>query len=162
MLLEWTYGRSMRLSMLWYLYSVTSAASAIVQTTVPCGIWYHHFGYRLTRLIATDTAYVILIFVKKHRIITSYKCTEVLRGKTLCKLLRTERLNKVKYKHRYCEQYGIESSSHSQKLIHDSFCLQNFTFLYFVRLAWRWHVSLYLNIIFFLPRNVVFDGVQYR
>jgi hypothetical protein len=125
----------MRLSMLWYLYSVPSAASAIVQTTAASGIWYHHFWYRLTRLTATDTAYVTLIFVKNRRIITSYKCTEVLQGKTLCKLLRIERLNKVKYKHRYCEQYGIESSSHSQKLTHDSFCLQNFTFLYFVRLA---------------------------
>lgn len=93
-----------------------SAASVIVQTTVPFGIWYYHFGYRLTRLIATDTAYVILVFIKKHRIITSYKCTEVLQGKTLCKLLRTKRLNKVKYKqHRYCEQYGNELSCYSQK-----------------------------------------------
>jgi len=119
--------------MLWDLYC-PEHGFCHVQTAVPCGILYRHCGYHLTRLTATDTAYVILIFVKKHRIIINQKCSGVLQGKTLCKLLRTKRLNKAKYKqHRCCEQYG--NVFFPRKLTHDSFCLQNFTFLYIVRLA---------------------------
>jgi hypothetical protein len=124
----------MRWLMMWDVYSVASDASVV---QINCSLWHLVPSLRIPSHASYSNGHseCDTSFRKETSNYNQYKFTEVLQGKTLCKLLRTKSLNKVKYKHRYCERYGNESSSHSQKLTHDSFCLQNFTFLYFVRLV---------------------------